>query len=147
MSKEGEELPANKVAEGEELPADKATEDDERVGYGRPPIRTRFRPGQSGNPRGRPRGARNLATEIAAALAEKVAVTENGRRRHITKLRATVKQLVNRAASGETRSTQVLLAHIAANEARPAQSDTERLGEADAIVMAELRRRLGRDTP
>src|SRR5208337_568384 len=88
VSKEGEELPANKVAEGEELPADKATEDDERVGYGRPPIRTRFRPGQSGNPRGRPRGARNLATEIAAALAEKVAVTENGRRRHITKLRA-----------------------------------------------------------
>ena len=132
---------------GEELPANKAAEDDERVGYRRPPIGTRFRPGQSGNPRGRPKGARNLSTVIAAALGERVAVTENGRRRRITKLEAAIKQLVNRAASGEARATQLLLALVAANEARPAQSDADRLGEADAIVMAELTRRLGRDAP
>jgi hypothetical protein len=74
-------------------------------------------------------------------------VTENGRRRRITKLEATVKQLVNRAASGESRATQVVLPLAQANEARPAQGDADRLGEADAIVMAELARRFGRDTP
>jgi hypothetical protein len=115
----------------------------ERVGYRRPPVGTRFRPGQSGNPRGRPKGARNLSTVVAAALSERVAVNENGRRRRITKLEAAVKQLVNRAASGEARATQLLLALVQANETRPAQQDANRLGEADAIVMAELTRRLG----
>jgi uncharacterized protein DUF5681 len=47
-----------------------------RVGYGRPPLMTRFRPGQSGNPRGRPKGARNLSTVVAAALSERVAVNK-----------------------------------------------------------------------
>ena len=116
---------------------------NERVGYGRPPVGARFRPGQSGNPHGRPRGARNLSTVVAAALSERVAVNENGRRRRITKLEAAVKQLVNRAASGEARATQLLLALVQANEARPAQQDANRVGEADAIVMAELTRRLG----
>lgn len=116
---------------------------NERVGYGRPPMMTRFRPGQSGNPRGRPKGARNLSTIVAAALSERVAINENGRRRRITKLEAAVKQLVNRAASGEARATQLLLALVQANEARPVQQDGSRLGDADAIVMAELTRRLG----
>ena len=116
---------------------------NERVRYGRPPMMTRFRPGQSGNPRGRPRGARNLSTIVAAALSERVAINENGRRRLITKFEATVKQLVNRAASGGARSTQLLLALVQANEARPAQQDASRLSDADSIVMAELTRRLG----
>ena len=116
---------------------------NERVGYRQPPLGTRFRPGQSGNPRGRPKGARNLSAVIAAALSERVAVNENGRRRRITKLEAAVKQLVNRAASGEARATQLLLALVQANEARPAQQDANRLGDADAIVMAELARRWG----
>ena len=116
----------------------------ERVGYRRPPVGTRFRSGQSGNPRGRPKGARNLSTIVAAALSERVAVNENGRRRRITKLEAAVKQLVNRAASGEARATQLLLALVQANEARPAQHDADRLGEADAIVVAELARRWGK---
>ena len=110
---------------GEELPANEAAEEDERVGYRRPPLRTRFRPGQSGNPRGRPKGARNLNTVVAAALGEKVAVTENGRRRRITKLEAAVKQLVNRAASGEARATQLLIQVVQANEARPAEPDAD----------------------
>ena len=116
---------------------------NERVGYGRPPMMTRFRPGKSGNPRGRPKGARNLSTIVAAALSERVAINENGRRRRITKLEAAVKQLVNRAASGEARATQLLLALVQANEARPARQDASQLGDADTIVMAELTRRLG----
>jgi hypothetical protein len=79
----------------------------------------------------------------AAALNERVAINENGRRRRITKLEAAVKQLVNRAASGEARATQLLLAFVQASEARSAQQGPGRLSDADAIVMAEFARRLG----
>jgi uncharacterized membrane protein YheB (UPF0754 family) len=127
----------------EQLDPDPTPTTEQRVGYRWPPLTTRFRPGQSANPRGRPRGARNLSTVVAAALSERVAINENGRRRRITKLEAAIKQLVNRAASGEARATQLLLALIQANEARPAQHDADRLAEADSIVMAELTRRLG----
>jgi hypothetical protein len=117
---------------------------EEAVGYGRPPLATRFRPGQSGNPRGRPKGVRNLSTVVASALSERVAITENGRRRRITKLDAAIKQLVNRAAAGEARATALLIQVMQANEAKASERGTERVGQADAIVMAELQRRLVR---
>ena len=42
------------------------------VGYRRPPPASRFKPGQSGNPKGRQRGAKNFATELADELQEKI---------------------------------------------------------------------------
>jgi len=119
--------------------------DDYRVGYGKPPLATRFRKGMSSNPRGRPRGARNLATVVAAALGERVTINENGRRRRISKFEAAIKQLVNRAASGEARATQLLLALVQAGEARAAESPAAESGAADERVIGELMRRLGRD--
>src|SRR5215472_13361203 len=69
---------------------------DYEVGYGKPPRHTRFKKGQSGNPRGRPRDSKNLKTLLNDALDEPVVVTEEGRRRKITKREAIVTQLVNR---------------------------------------------------
>ncbi len=112
------------------------------VGYGRPPIETRFKQGVSGNPRGRPKGARNFASIVAATLGERVVVNENGRRKRITKLEAAVKQLVNRAAGGEARSIQLLIGLVQAGEARPAQADPSQATQADANVLRELHRRL-----
>jgi Family of unknown function (DUF5681) len=82
------------------------------VGYGKPPLATRFRKGQSGNPRGRPRGSRNLTSLIEEALAKPVAIKENGRRRKASKLQAIVKQLVDKAAQGDHRSIQLLMAFM-----------------------------------
>src|SRR5271166_2271372 len=70
------------------------------VGYGRPPYHTRFKPGCSGNPRGRPKDAKNLSTLIHEALNEPVVVNENGRRRKLSKRQAVIKQLINRSAQG-----------------------------------------------
>ena len=84
--------------------------EQEPAGDRRLPRSTRFRPGQSGNPRGRPKGARSLRGLVASALGERVEAKENGRRRRITKLEAAVKQLVNRAASGDQRATQFVFA-------------------------------------
>lgn len=82
------------------------------VGYGKPPRATRFRKGQSGNPKGRPRGSRNFANLVEAALAESVVINENGLRRKASKLQVIVKQLVNKAAQGDHRSIQLLMAFI-----------------------------------
>ena len=51
-----------------------------------PPRHTRFRKGQSGNPRGRPSGSKNAMTVVYETLAEPVIVAENGGRRKIGKL-------------------------------------------------------------
>ena len=74
------------------------------VGYGKPPIRSRFKKGRSGNPQGRPKGSLNFATVLLRTLREKVVIHENGKRRVITKLEASLKQLVNKATAGDLRA-------------------------------------------
>jgi hypothetical protein len=80
-----------------------------RVGFRRPPEATRFKKGVSGNPKGRPKGSLNVATAFIKALREKVVINEGGQRKTVTKLEAALKQLVNKAASGDHRSCQQLI--------------------------------------
>ena len=66
------------------------------VGFGKPPRSSQFKPGQSGNAAGRPRGAKNFATALEQELKSRVLVTENGRRKRISKREVIAKHLVNR---------------------------------------------------
>src|SRR6266446_3029950 len=79
------------------------------VGYGKPPLHTRFQKGQSGNPRGRPRGSKNLTTLLIQALDQLVVVTENGKRRKIAKRELGVAQLVNKFAMADPHATRLLI--------------------------------------
>jgi hypothetical protein len=81
---------------------------DYEVGYRKPPRRAGFQKGRSGNPRGRPKGSKNLATLLTRALDEKVTVTEDGRRRRVTKRELVVKQLVNKSAAADLRAIKQL---------------------------------------
>lgn len=83
--------------------------DDYAIGYGHPPKHTQFQKGTSGNKKGRPKGSKNVATALHDELNERVFVTVNGKRGTITKREAILKQVVNKAAGGDTRSTQILL--------------------------------------
>lgn len=74
--------------------------DDEPVGYARPPRHSRFRPGQSGNPSGRPKGTRSLKSDLADELAEEVRVSENGRTLVLSKQRLAVKAITAKAIKG-----------------------------------------------
>lgn len=88
------------------------------VGYGRPPEHTQFKPGQSGNPKGRPRGTVNMATVLGRTLREKVDTVENGRRKTISKFEAALKQLTNKAASGDLSALRLLSILVASAEER-----------------------------
>ncbi|MGD0275336.1 MAG: DUF5681 domain-containing protein [Syntrophales bacterium] len=117
--------------------------DNERpyeVGYGKPPQNTRFKPGHSGNPKGKPKAAKNLATIVNNAIKEKVAVNENGKRRLVSKLEIAVKQLVNKAAFGDQKALMQLLPLIQIIEGRTETdaASTPMLAEADNLVMAHI---------
>jgi len=86
------------------------------VGYGRPPQHTRFQPGRSGNPKGRPKGSKNLNTLFAEELAQTITVTENGKRKKISKRRALAKQLVNKALSNDPKAAALVLDQIRRSE-------------------------------
>ena len=96
------------ISPGEADPA-AGTQRDYEVGYGKPPRHAGFQKGRSGNPKGRPRGSKNLATLVSEALDQKVSVTENGRRRRVTKRELVIGQLVNKSASADLAATKVLL--------------------------------------
>jgi Family of unknown function (DUF5681) len=81
-----------------------------KVGYGKPPKVKQFKRGRSGNPKGRPKGSRNLATDLAAELDEPITVREDGRSRRISKQRALIKSLMAKALQGDVRATAAMLA-------------------------------------
>ena len=100
-------------------------DDPYEVGFGKPPRAMQFKPGQSGNPAGRPRGAKNFATAIEQELDARVTVTENGRRRRISKREVIAKHLVNKAASGDLKAIPLLLNEARAQENNPAGSTSD----------------------
>lgn len=77
----------------------KALEEYE-VGYARPPKASRFKPGQSGNPRGRPKGAKNVETILQDVLLRPITAMEGGKRKQITVLEAFFKRLSKLAVEG-----------------------------------------------
>ena len=116
---------------------------DYEVGRGKPPVHTRFKKGQSGNPRG-PR-PKNLPALLVEALNDKVVVTIDGERCEITKREAVAQQLVNKSAGADMRATKMLLDALkdAEKKAGVAQSpEPAPFTAADEEVMATFIARL-----
>jgi len=114
---------------------------DYEVGYGKPPRNTQFKKGQSGNPRGRPSGSKNLATLVSVALNEPVIVVENGGRRKITK-REAIKQLVNRSTKADWRVIKILLDIVREIEGRVEPEAAESsFSAADEKVIEQIKAR------
>ena len=71
------------------------------VGYRRPPKATRFKKGKSGNPRGRPKGSRDIGNVLLDVTRQKISVTENGRTRRMPALEVMLRRLTNEAVQND----------------------------------------------
>lgn len=80
-----------------------------KVGYKKPPSHTRFKPGRSGNPKGRPKNARGLKTDLRAELVSKMKIRMNGEDVSGTKQQLMLRTLTTRAASGDVSATRILI--------------------------------------
>lgn len=82
--------------------------DDGAVGYGKPPKAHQFKPGQSGNPKGRPKGPGNLLKLIGRHAAKKVTVIENGEQKKMAKMDVVISAMFNKAAKGDVAAARLL---------------------------------------
>ncbi|MCW3476405.1 DUF5681 domain-containing protein [Limobrevibacterium gyesilva] len=120
-------------------------ERDYAVGRGRPPRHTQFKKGQSGNPAGRPKGARNLRAEMLQELLSDVTARENGRSIKVSKTRLIAKALIAKAAAGDMKAAALLLdlmLKLDRMEQPAPEQDNDALEPEDAAIVAEWRQHI-----
>lgn len=116
--------------------------DNYRVGYKQPPRHSRFRPGQSGNAKGRPKGTKNLKTDLEEELREKIQVREGDQPLKLSKQRAILKAQANRAIQGDTKAANLVVKLI--NDILLEDEDNEHesvLTEDDQAILERYRAR------
>lgn len=87
-------------------PGDEPTE---TVGPGKPPRHARFQPGQSGNPKGRPKGSKNFATILQQQLTKKITITVDGKPRRMTVQEVIARRLATDSMKGTTKAMELLI--------------------------------------
>lgn len=107
---------------------------DYEVGYRKPPAHTRFKKGQSGNPKGRRKGTQNLATDLAEELGERIRVREGDREYWASKQRAILKALMARASKGDVRAISVLFSIAKAVKSESAATADEPMTDSEQEI-------------
>ncbi len=79
------------------------------IGYGRPPLGSRFKPGASGNAKGRPKNSKNLRTLIREAMTTTISVKEGSASRRVSKLEGVVLRQLQNALKGSDRSALAVI--------------------------------------
>jgi hypothetical protein len=77
---------------------------DDAVGYGSPPRHSRWKTGQSGNPKGRPKGSRNFKTDVQLTLQAPVQITRSGKAQKVSTQSAVLLRLRENALKGDGRA-------------------------------------------
>ena len=109
---------------------------DSSVGYRRPPRHTQFKPGRSGNPRGRPAGVKSLGDIMRRIVSQKITVTEGGRTRRIPRLEAILRQTASEATRGDFRSRQTILQLAERHgESGPSAEDGRAMAAEDLAIL------------
>jgi hypothetical protein len=80
------------------------TNPEESVGYGRPPKATQWKPGQSGNPKGKAKGLKSLKKIVQNEAASKIVVKEGGKSKTMTKAEVVLKALWSKAMQSDVKA-------------------------------------------
>ena len=118
------------------------------VGYRKPPKSGQFKKGQSGNPKGRTKGTKNLKTDLKEELSEKLIIKVAGEPQKVSKQRAFVKGLAAKAISGETRAMTLLanlILKLFGDDPEPVSEFD--LSEADNLILERFRQQVLADAP
>ncbi len=114
------------------------------VGYGKPPKSTRFKPGKSGNPNGRPKGSRNFATDLRDVLEMPVPISEGGKRTTMSTQKAALMRLREKALKGDHRALERLLTLALAHDpGEDSKIEQPRLSPEDQAILAGVLKRNG----
>jgi hypothetical protein len=91
--------------------ADEATVNgsDYTVGFCRPPLHSRFKPGVSGNPSGRAKGSKNLKSLFHKILNEQIALQDGSKSRQVSKAEAIMRRIIIGALKGDPRSVMTMM--------------------------------------
>lgn len=118
-------------------------DEDYKVGYGQPPLHSRFPKGRSGNPKGRPRGSRSFKVEYREELEQRITININGRPRKISKRRALLMALVNNGIKGNLRAAakavDLDIRHLSGED--DATTSGQPLSEAERAILDALFKR------
>jgi hypothetical protein len=113
------------------------------VGYGKPPKASQFAKGNSGNPRGRPKGSKTLTTLVLKESRQPVRISGPNGTRTVSKLQAVIMQLGNKSAQGDLRASREFLTLIQRSEENmTAALNSDGLPEADQKMLHNLQNRL-----
>jgi len=118
---------------------------NQKVGYKRPPRNTQFEPGKSGNPAGRPKGTRNLATDLAEVSSKRISVVENGKKRQISRQEAMLLTLFNKALQGDVRAANSIISMLTRLPSAADLTPQAKISETDQIIVENFLRRYGCD--
>jgi hypothetical protein len=114
----------------------------------RPARKGQFKPGQSGNPYGRPPGSKNIRTYVNKYLNEKIPIIENGKTRTIPRAEAIAIQLVNQAAKGEPKGLAAVISFTREFDAAVGDLRPNALARAaDAVVLEDIIARIRAGNP
>jgi len=119
---------------------------DDSTGYKRPPKGSRFKSGESGNPNGRPKGARGLKTDLDAVLRKRITIREDGELRHVSRQMALLLSLYEKAVHGDTKSAAQITALVTKLDAPGTQQTSEPppVSDNDRAIVEEFLRRNSR---
>jgi hypothetical protein len=122
---------------------------DYEIGYGGPPKDGQFKPGKSGNPKGKPKRRRKVRTVIEEALDQKIKIRERDRSRSVSKLEGIVMTMVNKALQGDAKAQSNLMGLLRSagliSEA-PEPTNAEPVTAHDDEIIADFLRRRERST-
>ena len=114
--------------------------DDAKVGYGRPPVHTQFKPGQSGNPRGRKKGTLNFATDLKRTLEAPITLTDPGKKpRKVSTQTAVLLRLREKALKGDARALDRLLELARIFHTGPISEPTTAISSDDQAILDAFR--------